>query len=525
MIAENRFGGVIGKYYHFCRFLFFGFLFLTLVFGRSFSVLHVTTGRIPIFSTEIVLLLTVPLIFFFFKDLKKVPRGTLLTLLIFFTFGAFYFFQAVLQRNFFGLRDITLCGYPLFAVITFLLFRREDINKRLLPFLIVTNIFALMYGFIVIQFSHPIQGWPVVGELMLKMKPLHLGLYCGVFVSFFIAPFPSTQEKGMKMAFLFFSTLDLCFITMLSIRAEWIATAVLFIYFFIFLFLFDRKNFGKFFLAGIAFLIIISVFVSFSQKFLDNSAFNWLEVGSKKFKTLRNIVLGNSSQCSKKITPLPTTRLENNDVFDPYESSEKDIPKTSNCELNISKPPSELLDCLLTRTDAFFNEKIKTMLALKQEEKVSSYSSIIWRLLVWRQTIMFTKDSFFWGKGFGVYPQYKYPLGSEMTNIQGYEVDSQIIPTHNEFLTILLKMGLIGVGLFVFLTISVVVSALVFIVRCRDPWRRALMVGVVGAMIFWHCTALFFDIIDSPPTSFLIWVLIGIAWRIMDDLSKQPSPS
>jgi hypothetical protein len=44
---------------------------------------------------------------------------------------------------------------------------------------------------------------------------------------------------------------------------------------------------------------------------------------------------------------------------------------------------------------------------------------------------------------------------------------------------------------------------------------RACLIGALGGLVFWHVTAMFFDLIDSPPTNVTLWALLGLILTIV----------
>jgi len=51
---------------------------------------------------------------------------------------------------------------------------------------------------------------------------------------------------------------------------------------------------------------------------------------------------------------------------------------------------------------------------------------------------------------------------------------------------------------------------------CKTDFARHLLIGSLGAFVFWHTAALLFDIINSPPTSVFLWIIIGFIFSIIE---------
>ena len=46
--------------------------------------------------------------------------------------------------------------------------------------------------------------------------------------------------------------------------------------------------------------------------------------------------------------------------------------------------------------------------------------------------------------------------------------------------------------------------------KCKSPFNRRLLAAGLGGLVYWHGTALFFDVLESPPTGIFLWILLGI---------------
>jgi len=151
-----------------------------------------------------------------------------------------------------------------------------------------------------------------------------------------------------------------------------------------------------------------------------------------------------------------------------------------------------------------------------------------WRIDVWVQAIDFGLESPLLGKGFGVLPLYHvwnyFPRDEKEFSHKVVLPDSELTPAHNHLVTIFYKMGFLGIFLFISLNVQVLISALRSLPRIKNKNIRHLLIGLVGAFIFWHLFALFFNVIDSPPTSIFLWILIGAIFSVIrmgDGLQKK----
>jgi O-antigen ligase len=150
----------------------------------------------------------------------------------------------------------------------------------------------------------------------------------------------------------------------------------------------------------------------------------------------------------------------------------------------------------------------------EESPESAALGNIAWRLNIWKQSLKFYSDSPLVGKGFGVYPVYdiwgthQYP--------KGIYLNSKMVPMHNHLITIVFKMGVLGLGLFLFINIYVFMYALSYLNKCKLRLINNFLVALLGSFVFWHTFALFFDVIDSPPTSIFLWIIMGLIFAAIE---------
>lgn len=533
--APSKASNLRSGYVSFCRFVFFSFLFLTMAFGRTFSIQHFSIGTLPVFPTEIVLFLTAPLFFFFYKEVKAIPRALWAAYFLFLFLGGIHFIGGMMQGNLFTLRDITLCGYPLFAFVTFFLVQKEKDFKRLFVLLATANVFLLIVVFFrLLSFTLPEN----VNRFLPDVKAIHAGMYFEIFLSYYIIVLPLVRRKAYRWGISILGILNLYFLLMLSVRSTWIAMVFLFA----FLFFMDRGRRIEVLRWIFVFTVLTFLFFSSPVLRLEKVQAGGGDVFKKKCQSLVNIfykepvssekindeILSGSENVAAMAGSAADSKLEAlKKEFQPSPEAQVS-PEIQAIPASQARPGgrkdglqkrSNLLDGIFCFLDEYFSLRIKrterfvnTSTNVYEER---AYSSILWRFLVWRQTIMFGKESPFWGKGFGVYPSYQYPGGGYMTKIRSYGIDSEIIPVHNFLLTLFYKMGLIGAGFFIFIMASTFLAGATRAFHFRSEKAARVLIGTLGAFGCWHVLAFLFDVIESPPTSFLIWVLTGIVWRMV----------
>lgn len=180
----------------------------------------------------------------------------------------------------------------------------------------------------------------------------------------------------------------------------------------------------------------------------------------------------------------------------------------------------------LSRLDMLVGKVKGTICFLNKNDKVTlgntaermGYDNLVWRKKIWEQTINYMASSYLLGKGFGRYPKYK--IWGHHEQFTPFE-NSNIIPIHNHLITLFYKMGFIGFALFLFINIYVFYYALKYVRQSKNIFTILVIKSTLGVLLFWHITALFFDVIDSPPTSILLWIFIGLVFAAVNIDKKQ----
>jgi hypothetical protein len=339
--------------------------------------------------------------------------------------------------------------------------------KLFIGILILSNITAILIGWIFFLNIYPHNA---IVRFILMTKLFNLGLCYGVTIAFLVPVYLSLKNNLKK---LFIMSMLLMNAYMLFISAErtlWVAGVSLFMFFCL--------MYGKRFLKlVIYFSLILSVMLCVSI---------YSDVARIK-----------------------------NGYFDSIRGKSRSLVLFLSGKLQWGK---ERVDQYLTyqfkdSTDKEGGDRIDNQVK-------SGMDNIVWRLIVWKHSIKFGSTSLLFGKGFGVYPDYK---------IWGYQkplkigIDSKVIPAHNHLITIFYKMGLFGLVLFLWVNTYVFLYGLRYVNKVENGFVKDFLIGTLGAFLFWHVMALFFDVIDSPPTSIFIWVLMGVIFAVVEIDKKSKS--
>lgn len=401
----------------------------TFALGRSFSILGVQVGTVPVFVTEGLLALTLLLIFLkgrIINVLFMIPARLRIALFIYFGLGIPYLLVGLLTEGKLALRDIVFTFYVLFLFITLIIFHNEKRVKALIYFMIPVSLIALGIGAIKL-FSFDI-NIKFLNHFISQTKGFNLTLYYGIAMVFAFSFFLYIR-KGRFFLNIFFG-LCLSLIVLLQVRTAWVASIVAFL----FLGLVSKKGVRYGLLRMIPMLLLIA------------------------------------------IMSLIVVRAFHPDFF--------------------SK--------IFIEAQAIFNPWIKSRPA----------ANIRWRFDIWKQTFIQGLNHPIFGGGFGAQPKYIIS-GRPTPSIAGIGPGSGIIPAHNYLLGIFYKMGLLGLTLFLFINLKVFLYGLSYIRKCRSEFNQRFLVASLASVVYWHGMAFFFDVMESPPTSIFLWILLGLVFAII----------
>ncbi|MDD5691122.1 MAG: O-antigen ligase family protein [Candidatus Omnitrophica bacterium] len=362
--------------------------------------------------------------------------------------------------------------------------------KLFLFIIVFANFIAILVGRILIFGAHSSWFYAFISEA----KTFQIGMVYGISSAFLLSSYNYLKNKAFRLLILVLVPINLYMIITFGVRSLWVAVICLAVFLVLIL---GFRIMAKIYLK----LLVSFVLISTVLFYIDFEVFKSPQL---------NVFIGRGrsfvcafARLSSKFT-LPN---EYDEATLKKELKRNDKPAFSNVQNKLEiggesgragKPLS-------------LNKPDKSVLG-KDSERIG-YDNIVWRKKVWKQTIEFTSGSYLFGKGFGHYPAY---------NIRGYQkprsafTDSNIIPTHNFCLTVFYKMGFVGLVLFLFINIYVFYYALRYLKQCKTEFIKLILKGSLGSLFFLYIMALFFDVIDSPPTSIFLWILCGLIFGAVE---------
>jgi O-antigen ligase len=146
-----------------------------------------------------------------------------------------------------------------------------------------------------------------------------------------------------------------------------------------------------------------------------------------------------------------------------------------------------------------------------------------WRLTAWQETLDGrVQDNPVLGEGFG-----RPALdGTSVTRAD------QRVQLHNGYLTYLLREGIVGLALFLFLTTTALVRCARAAQGSRDPAVRGVSLAVLGSIVVYLGNIGFAVIVEGPMGGIPFWLLVGmglamprLAVRGSSDVGGRPAES
>lgn len=158
--------------------------------------------------------------------------------------------------------------------------------------------------------------------------------------------------------------------------------------------------------------------------------------------------------------------------------------------------------------------KIKSRISITTLTQSFSISS---RITNWKCTTLMIKDHLLLGSGIGTF---KYNSLSYQAKFFEQGENRALYPyvfadkTHNEYLQMWAEIGIIGLGIFIWLLINYFSYGLKLLKRIKDNYKQGMIIGLMGSMIAVLVDALFGFPFHLPATVILFWLALGLTMVI-----------
>jgi len=161
--------------------------------------------------------------------------------------------------------------------------------------------------------------------------------------------------------------------------------------------------------------------------------------------------------------------------------------------------------------------KIKARTSVASIRKAFTFGR---RMAIWKFTWMMITDHPLLGSGIGTF---KY-------NTLGYQAkffeqgDNRSIylhgfaqETHNEYLQLWAELGIIGLGIFLWMVIGYFYYGLKFLKKTKDNYKQGAVIGLMGAVTAVLVDGIFGFPLHLPATAILFWLFLGLTVAIIKE--------
>ncbi len=168
--------------------------------------------------------------------------------------------------------------------------------------------------------------------------------------------------------------------------------------------------------------------------------------------------------------------------------------------------------------------KIKSRISVTQFARDYSIKR---RITIWKFTGMMIKDHPLLGSGIGTY---KYNTLRYQAEFFAQGENRSLYPhgfadkAHNEYLQLWAELGIIGLGIFIWLIISYFRFGLKILRKIKDEYRQGIIIGLMGAIIAVLVDGIFGFPLHLPATIVLFWLVLELTVAVgllKDEVNAQ----
>ena len=140
------------------------------------------------------------------------------------------------------------------------------------------------------------------------------------------------------------------------------------------------------------------------------------------------------------------------------------------------------------------------------------------RMAIWKFTTMMIKDHPILGSGVGTFKyntvDYQAEFFSQGDNRSLYPY-GLAFNAHNEYLEVWADLGIIGLGIFLWMIIGYFYYGLRFLKRTKDNYKQGAVIGLMGAVAAILIDGIFGFPLHLPATAILFWLFLGLTVAII----------
>lgn len=160
--------------------------------------------------------------------------------------------------------------------------------------------------------------------------------------------------------------------------------------------------------------------------------------------------------------------------------------------------------------------KIKERSSINQ---IVTGSSLRRRIAIWKFTGTIIKDYPLLGSGIGTFKynslryQARFFNQGENRSLYPYGIADK---AHNEYLQLGAELGIIGLGIFIWLIISYFNYGLKALKRAKDNYyKQGIIIGLMGCIVAFLVDSLFWFPMHLPATIVLFWLVLGLTMAVI----------
>lgn len=164
--------------------------------------------------------------------------------------------------------------------------------------------------------------------------------------------------------------------------------------------------------------------------------------------------------------------------------------------------------------------KVKSRISISQFTKGSSLKR---RIAIWKFTALIIKDHPMLGSGIGTFKynslnyQAKFFDQGENRRLYPYGIADKV---HNEYLQLGAEIGILGLGIFLWLIISYFSYGVRILKKLKDKYKQGIVIGLMGGIVAVLIDGIFGFPLHLPATLVLFWLFIGLIVSIKHSEQK-----
>jgi len=166
--------------------------------------------------------------------------------------------------------------------------------------------------------------------------------------------------------------------------------------------------------------------------------------------------------------------------------------------------------------------KIKSRISISQFTKGSSLKR---RAAIWGFTVLMIKDHPLLGSGLGTFKynslsyQAKFFEQGENRRLYPYGIADKV---HNEYLQLWAELGILGLGIFLWVIITYFNYGIKLLKRIKDEYKQGIVIGLMGGVVTVLIDSIFGFPLHLPATLVLFWLVLGLTMSMNEKENDSP---